>query len=185
MATVADIIAADQLAAKLAAANLVSIEQYLHTSYEPDADYVDGVLEERCLGEWGHSSWQDAILAFFRAHAQEWNIRARPELRVRTGRTRFRIPDVAVFDRSQPIEQVPSHPPMSAWEVFSPEDRIARVLRKFADYAAMDVPEIWLVDPETKIFSRYAEGRLTEQTHYGSPGSRIYFKLSEIEAYLD
>ena len=29
----------------------LSIEDYLHTSYSPDCDYVDGELQERNLGE--------------------------------------------------------------------------------------------------------------------------------------
>jgi len=29
----------------------VSVEEYLHTVYEPDMDYVDGVLEDRNVGE--------------------------------------------------------------------------------------------------------------------------------------
>ena len=185
MATVADIIAADQLAGKLAAANLVSIEQYLHSTYEPDADYVDGIIEERCPGEWDHSSWQGAVLAWFEAHAKDWNIRTRPGLRMRTGATRFRIPDVSVFDRDQVIEQVPTRAPMAIFEVLSPEDQMPRVMKRLADFASMGVPEIWLLDPETKIFSRFANDVLTEATHYGAPGDRIHFKLGEIEAYLD
>jgi hypothetical protein len=30
----------------------VPIELYLHTSYEPDADFVDGEVEERFVGEY-------------------------------------------------------------------------------------------------------------------------------------
>jgi hypothetical protein len=30
---------------------LVSVEEYFATSYRPDCDYVDGVIEERNLGE--------------------------------------------------------------------------------------------------------------------------------------
>ena len=29
----------------------VSVEEYLHSDPQPDVDYVDGVLEERNLGE--------------------------------------------------------------------------------------------------------------------------------------
>ena len=29
----------------------VSVEEYLKTVYEPDCEYVDGVVEERNLGE--------------------------------------------------------------------------------------------------------------------------------------
>jgi hypothetical protein len=34
----------------MALATRVSLEEYLSTDYEPDCDYVDGVLEERNVG---------------------------------------------------------------------------------------------------------------------------------------
>ena len=40
----------------------LSVEEYLHSSYEPDADYVDGFLEERNLGEFDHGDLQWAVL---------------------------------------------------------------------------------------------------------------------------
>jgi len=33
------------------AASLVSLEEYLSTSYDPDCDYVDGAVLERNVGE--------------------------------------------------------------------------------------------------------------------------------------
>ena len=30
----------------------ISMEEYLHTVYKPDRDYVNGELEEREVGEW-------------------------------------------------------------------------------------------------------------------------------------
>ena len=38
----------------------ISLETYLTTSYEPDADYVDGVLEDRNVGEYDHNMVQRA-----------------------------------------------------------------------------------------------------------------------------
>ena len=46
----------------------VPVEVYLRSSYEPDAEYVDGKIEERPMGEYDHASWQEAILAWFRQH---------------------------------------------------------------------------------------------------------------------
>jgi len=34
---------------------LVSVDEYLHTSYDPDCDYVDGAIVERNVGERDHS----------------------------------------------------------------------------------------------------------------------------------
>ena len=34
---------------------MVSVDEYLHTAYHPDCDYVDGVVEDRNVGEKDHS----------------------------------------------------------------------------------------------------------------------------------
>jgi hypothetical protein len=38
----------------MATATRIPIEQYLRTSYEPDADFIAGEIEERNLGEYDH-----------------------------------------------------------------------------------------------------------------------------------
>jgi len=65
-----------------AATNRVPLEVYLSSSWEPDAEYVDGQIEERPRGEWSHADWQAAVLEFFRTRRNEWKIRVAPELRV-------------------------------------------------------------------------------------------------------
>jgi hypothetical protein len=89
----------------------IPVEVYLRSSYEPDAEYVDGEIEERPTGENDHSAWQDAISFWFRQHARDWNVRVRPELRIQVAPTRFRVPDVAVLDHDQTIEQIVTPPP--------------------------------------------------------------------------
>ncbi|MBV8631062.1 MAG: Uma2 family endonuclease, partial [Silvibacterium sp.] len=98
-------------------------------------------------GEYDHASWQDAILAWFRQHAQEWNVRSKPELRVQVAPTRYRVPDVTVLDRDRPIEQIITRAPIAVFEVLSPEDSMTRMMRKLNDYAAMGIPQIWVIDP--------------------------------------
>ncbi len=40
----------------------ISLEVYLLSSgYEPDAEYVDGEIEECPMGEFDHNAWQQAI----------------------------------------------------------------------------------------------------------------------------
>jgi hypothetical protein len=36
----------------MATGALVSVDEYLSTSYDPDCDYVDGVVEERNVGRY-------------------------------------------------------------------------------------------------------------------------------------
>jgi len=37
---------------------MISVQEYLATSYRPDCDYVDGRVEERNLGEYNHAKLQ-------------------------------------------------------------------------------------------------------------------------------
>jgi Uma2 family endonuclease len=142
---------------------------YLHSSYEPDAEYVDGHIEERPAGEYDHASWQHSIALLFSQNAKQWNIRVRPQLRVQVVKTRFRVPDVTVLDRERAIEQIITHPPVAAFEVLSPEDTHARLMRKLSDYEAMGIPQIWVIDPQAVLFRRYRGGELAQAGVFGEP----------------
>jgi Uma2 family endonuclease len=115
----------------------IPVEVYLRSSYEPDAEYVDGEIEERPMGENDHSAWQEAI--WFRQHARDSNVRVRPELRIQVSATSFRVPDVAVLDRDQLTEQIVTHAPLAVFEVLAPEDSLQCRKRKLEGYRTMGV----------------------------------------------
>jgi Uma2 family endonuclease len=169
----------------MATAARVPVEVYLRSSYEPDAEYVDGEIEERPVGENDHSAWQEAICFWFRQHAQEWNVRVRPELRIQTGPTRFRVPDVTVLDRAQPLEQIVTHPPLAVFEILSLEDRMQRLLRKLEDYRIMGIPEIWVIDPQDAIYYRYEERQLMRSHSFSCDARGIVFPMDQIKHQLD
>jgi Uma2 family endonuclease len=169
----------------MATSTQVPIEVYLRSSYEPDAEYVDGAIEERPMGQYDHAAWQEAIILWFRQHALEWNIRVKPELRVQVSATRFRVPDVTVLDRSRPIEQILTHPPIAVFEVLSPEDTKTRIMRKLGDYATMGISHIWVIDPENGESFLFRHGELTPSSDFGEPGDLINFTIKEIEKLLD
>jgi Uma2 family endonuclease len=164
----------------------VPIEVYLNSSYEPDAEYVGGAIEERPMGEFDHSSWQHAIELWFARHAKEWGIRVRPELRVQVSGGNFRVPDVTILDRNLPIEQVITHPPIAVFEILSPEDTVTRMLTKLADYERMGIRTILVLDPNGRHF-RYSEEKLEPLplAVFDLPGSACRFDLAEIEKLLD
>ena len=124
----------------------VSVEEYLKTVYRPDCDYVDGVVEERNLGEREHSDVQTNLAAFFRSRFRQTGITAWVEWRFRTSPTRFRIPDVIVTN-GKPNEKILSTPPLLCIEILSPEDRVSRVNERISEYFAAGVPLVWLIDP--------------------------------------
>jgi Uma2 family endonuclease len=126
----------------------ISVEEYLKSDYQPDCDYVDGVLEERNLGEYNHARLQGLIFAFLQAQEQSSGTRVMVEQRLQLGPTRFRVPDVVVTD-GKPDEQILTRPPLLCIEILSPEDRMVRVSARAEDYLAMGVPEVWIIDPES------------------------------------
>src|SRR6266567_3918379 len=85
---------------------LVSVEEYLNTSYDPDCDYVDGRVVERNWGELDHSDLQGEIVVYFRMRRKQWGVHAFLEQRVQVSPTRFRIPDICVTAGAKPTEQI-------------------------------------------------------------------------------
>lgn len=162
----------------------VPLEVYLRSSFEPDAEYVDGEIQERPMGEYDHAAWQSALLLYFRQHNHDWNIRVQPELRVRVAESRFRVPDVTVLDRSQPFEQIVSHPPIAVFEVLSPEDIMSRVLVKLADYERMGVAGIFLIDPKGSRY-RFQAGALSPIDRGPVHCGRLTVDFEQIAGLLD
>ena len=165
----------------------VPVEVYLRTVYEPDAEYVDGVIEERPMGEWRTADWQAAVLDFFRSRRVEWNIRAAAELRVQVAAGSFRVPDVTVTDRLRAVERIVTHAPIAVFEILSPEDTVSRLLVKLAEYERMGIQTILVLDPETRNHRRYVGGRLEPlpAEPFDLPGSSCRFDLAGIEKLLD
>ena len=141
---------------------LVSEEEYLHSSYDPDCDYVDGVVEERNVGETDHSAVQIAVAAYFYERRKQWGVTVLPEQRVQVSPTRFRVPDVCVVVGPKPKEQIIRTPPLICIEILSPDDRLSRVRERLNDYLRFGVPYAFLLDPETRKAYRWTTAGMTE-----------------------
>ena len=126
----------------------ISVEEYLKTVYRPDRDYVDGVVEERNLGEWDHSSVQTQFVIFF-SKFRHTGLRAVTELRIRVRENKYRISDVVVTS-GKPQEQVLTKPPLLCIEILSPEDTVSRTNARIQDYLDFGVPVVWVVDPRER-----------------------------------
>src|ERR1700730_1610614 len=129
---------------------LVSVEEYLNTSYDPDCDYVDGRVVERNLGELDHSDLQTEIAVYFRLRRKQWGVHAFVEQRVQVSPTRFRIPDVCVTLGPKPTEQIFRTPPFLAIEVLSKKDRKREVQEKIEEFLRFGVPCVWVIDPRSQ-----------------------------------
>src|SRR5690349_519332 len=142
----------------MAVETLISVEEYLNTSYDPDVEYVDGVLVERNVGDWLHSLIQRNIIFAFTLKYP--HIYAVPELRSQTRATRYRLPDVCVL-LTPPTTRYLLDAAHIAIEVLSESDRASEVIEKLQEYAAKGVPNIWLIDPRLEQMSVYHGGNLT------------------------
>ena len=131
----------------MATATLVSVEEYLSTSYSPDREYVDGVVLERNLGELDHSETQGELVTYLRNRRKQLGVWAFPEQRVQVKPTRFRVPDICVVAGPKPKEPILTRPPFLCIEILSKDDRAVDLQEKIDDYLAFGVAYVWVINP--------------------------------------
>jgi len=141
----------------------MTIEQYLRTSYNPDLDFVNGVIEERNLGEKDHGRLQGLVFTWFANREEIFGVISVVEQRVRVTPDRVRVCDVVILDAKAPDEQVTLTPPLICIEIMSPEDRLSRAIKVLQDYRAMGVANIWLIDPQERLAYSFGQGGLKQQ----------------------
>jgi Uma2 family endonuclease len=127
----------------------ISLGEYLSNTYEPDCDYVDGVLEERNVGLRRHSRTQTLIARWLGNREQQHGHAVLVEQRVKVSATRVRIPDVCLVAPDND-DELTQKPPALWIEIVSPDDRWSRIQTRLADCINFGVPMIWIVDPYTK-----------------------------------
>jgi Uma2 family endonuclease len=168
-------------------AQFVTVEEYLHTSYRPDCEYVDGRVEERNLGEYDHGLLQILLGQLFMNHREAWGVRAVMNVRTQVKRKRFRVPDLSILRADAPRERIIAHPALIAIEILSPEDRLSRFQDRVDDYLAFGIEHIWVFDPERReVFTAAGDGlHLVQSGELSVPDTPIRVVLSELFAELD
>ena len=149
----------------MSAGTIIPLEDYLGHIYEPDCEYVDGQIVKRNVGEIPHSLFQLTLRYRFLVlqASTGYSFRAVSECgaRVRGGddsRRRYRIPDLAILATDHAQGRIILEPPLAVVEILSPEDRFNAVVQECADYAAFGVPEIWIVNPDSREIWTVREG---------------------------
>jgi Uma2 family endonuclease len=139
----------------------VSVDEYLSTSYQPDVDYVDGLLEERNVGEVPHGKCQLSLGSYLHARRKQFGITVSVETRVQVRPARFRCPDVCVVV-GQMDERIIRQPPFLCVEILSPDDRVQDLQRKIDDYLEFGVPSVWIIDPDSRRAWMYSSEGVVE-----------------------
>lgn len=166
---------------------LVSVEEYLSTSYEPDCEYDDGVIVERNLGEFEHSFLQTLLATLFTINMDAWGVFGLTEQRVQIAPRKFRVPDVCVLRMEAATDDILTQPPLIAIEILSPEDTIRRATKKAAEYIEFGIEHVWIIDPQARIAYRGAPKTL-ERIPDGVlvvPGTLIRIHVAELFEKLD
>jgi Uma2 family endonuclease len=173
--------------AALATPLATSVDEYLHSVYEPDMDLVDGVLEERNVGEYGHWKIQRALLLALMNGEKLGGYLVVQETRTQISATRYRVPDTCLIPANQQPDRIITQPPLLCIEVLSPEDRFSRMQIKCQDYLRMGVPEVWIVDPDTRTI-HVLRGQTTVKHHEGTVrlgGTPAVVDLAQLFSALD
>jgi len=165
----------------------VSVDEYLATVFEHDCEYVDGVIEERDLGEFEHAYIQGILVGLFLNHRQDWGVYPLPEQRVQTQKTHFRVPDVTILRERTPREPILTRPPLLVIEVQSPESPLRQTAFKAAEYLAFGIGHVWVIDPYARVAYRATSIGL-ELVRTGEleiSGTPIRIVLADLFAELD
>jgi len=173
--------------AATAPAHVIPVSEYLGALYHPDMDYVDGVLEERNLGEVDHADLQSELVTFFRIRTDLWQVRAFTEARVQVAPNRFRIPDVCVMPSTWKRTRIVREAPLLCLEVKSPEFTLKRECSRAKDYLQMGVPEVWIFDPESRT-AYVMRGETITEHREGTlrlAGTAIEIVLADLFRVLD
>lgn len=122
---------------------------------------------------------------WFYQHRHEWQLHVVPELRIRVSATRVRIADVCLIVRTQPIEQVPTKPPLAVIEILSPEDRIACYNERLADYRQMGIQNVWVIDPGNRVGYDCSTAAWLPMEEFRAAYSPIFLRLADLWSELE
>ena len=171
----------------MATSHLVSVGEYLGSTYRPDVDYVDGRIEERQFGETDHGTVRTRAILMLASKEVAWQVRVLTETRVQTGSTRYRIPDVCVMRRVWLRTPVVEEAPLLCVEVLSPRDSVAAMRRRVQDFLDMGVLGVWILDPETRTAYVCRGAEMTKQKDgwLRVEGTAMEVEVPEIFSTLD
>jgi len=123
-------------------------------------ELLDGRLVEIEVPTWTHERIVAALIAIL----GQWSMARKAGqvigsgYKLRISDRRGAMPDVQFYRRGNfPVEQekgLERGRPDLAIEVISPSSRSKDSVRKLQDYASIEVPEYWLVDPEARTLER-------------------------------
>lgn len=101
------------------------------------------------MGKYEHARIQALLAMWFGRHETSWSAMVVTEQRVRVSATRIRIPAVALIQYG-PHPDVLTDPPILVVKILSPNDTYSDTAERAADYLAMGIKAVWIIDPKNR-----------------------------------
>lgn len=135
-------------------------EEYLALPEDlPWVEYVDGIAEEKSVGDYEHGVVQaelGTMLGMYRRlHGGRVITEARARYRRADAGNDYRVPDIAYYPRgtvARPKGERVMQPPSLAIEIRSQDESLASQRAKCRWYLDRGVSECWLIDPYRRSF---------------------------------
>lgn len=173
------------------ATTLISLDEYLNSAYEPDREFVDGILVQRHVGSQRHATLQALVTIFFGQYRKSHRIRVLTEgrLLVDAASGRHRVPDLMILDAPYRPGKVVVDVPAVVVEIKSPDDTFDDIVDRCFDYEKMTVGNIVVMDPDNMRAWLFRQGNLQLLTGAPVPlhvsGQMIEFPFSQLFDELD
>jgi len=165
----------------------LTLAQYSRVIFRPDAHFVEGRVVPRILGDYTHSHTIGELMAALYSVCEGLKLNSCVSLRLQISPIRIRVCDFVVLQPNAPYEPVPTVPPLLCIEVLSPGQSPNEEVDTLADYLAMGVPNIWLIDPIRRAAFTFDSAGLHEAdpANLTVANTPIRLDLAEAFAALD
>ena len=142
--------------AAMTAPQVLSLEEYLSSSFEVPTEYVDGELKEKPLTAFIHGRVQGLLFAWFRQFEQELHVISGMEAHTRVAPTRVRLPDFLLVRAGNLEKKTVTHAPLLAIEILSEDDKHKDLIARAKDLETLGCPAVWLLDPEARTLQAWS-----------------------------
>ena len=162
---------------------IVSVDEYLNTSYEPDVEYVDGVLVEKGMPTIAHNFLGRLLLFWFAQYEAPFRFTVMYDVRTQIiERHRYRLPDIMLCPEPLPKGSLVNVVPWAVIEIVSPDDTIHKTRARFLDYSHLGVRHVLQMDPEDHVAHRFDNGSMiqTQFQSLGLPTGEVPFDSEEL-----
>jgi Uma2 family endonuclease len=165
-----------------AGSTLISVEEYLNTTYKPACDYIDGVLRQKSMPTWNHGLLQGRLSYLITLEFPGFVSGSEVTVQIRTGK--FLVPDLVVQQSDRIQSPYPIEPVYLCVEILSPGDRMSETIAKCEDYLEWGVETTWIIDPDEKRAWEYRRGRRLQEVRDNLNAGELSISFDELFAGL-